>query len=121
SDLPTVLLLPQMDSTPIWPPCISTNRLQRASPSPVPCAARVVEESTCENSWNSLGMSSGWMPTPLSDTENQTTSRGSRRGGLEARLGRCSGIGATVRTTETVILPPSPVNLEALESRLNRI
>src|SRR5690606_28128780 len=113
-----VLPLPKIDSTPIWPPCISTNRLHSANPRPVPCAARVVDESTCENSWNSLGMSSVRMPTPLSDTEIHTTSRGISLAKSPWRGCSRSGIGAAVRTTEIEILPPSPVNFDALESRL---
>ena len=41
---------PGIDSAPMVPPCISTNFLQRASPSPVPCAWRLAELSTWLNS-----------------------------------------------------------------------
>ena len=41
---------PGIDSAPMVPPCISTNFLQRASPSPVPWAWRLAEVSTWLNS-----------------------------------------------------------------------
>lgn len=40
---------PGIDSAPIVPPCSSTNCLQSASPSPVPCACRLGELSTWVN------------------------------------------------------------------------
>jgi hypothetical protein len=55
---------PGTDSAPIVPPCISTNLRQSASPRPVPCACRLAELSSCLNSRNSLGTSSGRVPTP---------------------------------------------------------
>ena len=45
---------PTCDSTQILPPCISTMRLDMASPSPVPPFLRVIALSACWNSWNSF-------------------------------------------------------------------
>jgi hypothetical protein len=49
---------PGIESAPMVPPSISTNFLQRARPSPLPCAWRLVELSTWLNSWNSFSLSS---------------------------------------------------------------
>src|SRR5207247_7079393 len=64
-----VLPSPKMDSTPMVPPWSSTNCLQSASPSPVPCSCRLDELSTWLKTLNILPMSSCRMPIPLSRTE----------------------------------------------------
>ena len=60
---------------PIWPPMSSTRRLPIARPRPVPPNSRVVEESACENCWNSIACRSAAMPTPESVTEQRTGPR----------------------------------------------
>ena len=67
--------LPSSLSTPIWPPIISTSRLQMARPSPVPPYLRVVDASTCMKAWNSELTRSGGMPMPVSVTLNSMTAR----------------------------------------------
>src|SRR5216683_633498 len=45
-----------------------------ASPSPVPPYFRVVETSACWNAWKRFWSWAGVMPTPVSDTRNDTQS-----------------------------------------------
>src|SRR5271166_193159 len=60
---------PGCNSTQILPPCISTMRLDIASPKPVPPFFLVMALSACWNSWNSLAWSAAEMPGPVSRTD----------------------------------------------------
>ncbi len=50
------------------PPISSANCLLMANPNPVPPYLRVVDESACENDWNSRSMPSDESPMPVSRT-----------------------------------------------------
>ena len=52
------------------PPISSARRLLIARPRPVPPYLRVVDESACENDWNSRPMPSADRPMPVSRTAN---------------------------------------------------
>ncbi len=112
--------VPGIESAPMVPPCISTNRFDKASPSPVPCACRLVEVSIWVNSLKSLGRSSGRIPIPESITLTQTTSCVTMRGSSVLRSDGTDS-GARVRVADRVMVPPSPVNFEAFARRLKRI
>ena len=89
----------------IRPPMSSASRRLIASPRPVPPYLRVVDESACENDWNSLPMASTDRPMPVSRTANVIS---------DFALG--IGFAPTERTTS-----PLSVNLTALERRFSRI
>ena len=76
-----------------------------ASPRPVPPYLRVVDESACENDWNSRLMTSADRPMPVSRTENVSSTRSA-----------ATGFELTVSTTS-----PASVNFTALLSRLSMI
>src|SRR5438067_4121490 len=92
-----VLPSPRVLSIQIRPPCSSTNRLESASPRPVPsrCSAPT---SVCWNSSKIRSWSSGATPGPVSATETQTS--------------------PSTRAERISTLPPAGVNLTAFESRL---
>src|SRR6266850_4927269 len=91
-----VLPLPGLLSSEIRPPCSSTKRFVRVSPSPVPSRER--SRPTCRNSSNTPAWSSAAMPIPVSRTSMRTCSFS--------------------RDARTSTRPPSGVNLAAFESRL---
>ena len=68
-----VLPWPGSLSTQIFPPIISTNRLQMVNPSPVPPYSRVVDESAWVKLSNIWGCFSRGMPMPVSRTENNSS------------------------------------------------
>ena len=87
------------------PPISSERRLLIARPNPVPPYLRVVDESACENDWNSRLMPSADNPMPVSRTAN-----------VSSACPSASGCDVTVSTTS-----PASVNFTALESRFNMI
>ena len=87
------------------PPISSARRLLIASPSPVPPYLRVVDESACENDWNSRLMPSADRPMPVSRTAK-----------VSSACPPAAGAAVTVSTTS-----PRSVNFTALESRLRMI
>ena len=90
----------------IVPPISSASRLLIARPRPVPPYLRVVDESACENDWNSrLIPSGGQADAGVAHRERQ----------LDLAAGRAP-VAVTVSTTS-----PASVNLTALLSRLSRI
>jgi hypothetical protein len=60
------------------PPISSARRWLIASPSPVPPYLRVVDESACENDWNSRLMPFGVRPMPVSRTANVSSTDAGR-------------------------------------------
>ncbi len=96
-----MLPFPYSLSNQIFPPCISTIRFVRASPSPVPSYFREKELSACQNSLNTFCWSSGFMPIPVSETEI------------------CS-ISSTMPVSIN-IFPFSPVNFIAFDNKLYSI
>src|SRR6266850_1297590 len=91
-----VLPLPGVLSSEIRPPCSSTKRFVRVSPSPVPSRER--SRPTCRNSSNTPAWSSGAIPMPLSLTSMRTS--------------------PSSRVTLISTRPPSGVNFAALDRRL---
>ena len=98
-----------VEPEPIWlctvtsPPIIWQKRRQMTRPRPVPPYFREVEASAWVKAWNSLPSCSGVMPMPVSVTWKVIQ----------------SSLPSACRRTSSVT-PPSSVNLEALERRLNR-
>ena len=103
-----VLPLPSSLSTVTSPPSSLQSSLTIESPKPVPECSRVMASppGMAVRPWRNFSKIACWsssaMPTPVSLTESTMKSRASR-------------------STETVILPPSGVNLIAFESKLLRI
>ena len=94
-----------MLSTPIWPPINSTNRLQIASPSPVPPKRPWIDASAWAKRPNNDFTFSGAMPMPVSRISTRKL---------------CTESGPAAARTATVTAPLS-VNLTALPMRLTRI
>ena len=90
-------------STHIVPPISSASRLLIARPRPVPPYLRVVDESACENDWNSRLMPSAYRPMPVSRTAN-------------VQLGSPFAV-ATVTVSTT---SPSSVNFTALRQQVEQ-
>ena len=87
------------------PPISSERRLLIARPRPVPPYLRVVDESACENDWNSRLIASSDKPIPVSWTAKVSSTRPSARASE-----------FTVSTTS-----PASVNFTALDRRLRMI
>jgi len=94
--------LPGLLSTVMSPPIKRQKCRLIASPRPVPPYLRVVEESACENSWNSRPICSSVMPMPVSVTAIV----------IQSRPSACCGRAAMVTV-------PFSVNLLALLPRLS--
>ena len=62
------------------PPISSARRLLMARPRPVPPYLRVVDESACENDWNSRPIASSDRPMPVSRTANVSSTRSAGSG-----------------------------------------
>mmetsp|Transcript_10650 Transcript_10650/g.33738 ORF Transcript_10650/g.33738 Transcript_10650/m.33738 type:complete len:221 (-) Transcript_10650:1003-1665(-) len=100
---------PGVDSTATDPPIISASSLQINRPRPVPPNSRVVDESTCENSWNSFRCPSSSMPMPVSCTANVHMR-------WRARFASARGSASSYDTLS--FTNPFDVNLSAFDTRL---